>query len=468
MFFDLTKMQTFYSNLTKFQTLFDRQAVAVAPGTNYNGEGIGTIGSELTIAFNGLPNNTTVFCVDAPPLPPFEIEGYKRGTINSPGAKLPKGTGQFGYETVMLENADFQDNLRGQRDCDSPEVNKTVDDDFVKVVLRWPKDMKLAGVKLQLRHDGMEVDVTKTTFETAVTIKGPSRVNFYKPDGTKLTDADLVINDLANPGTGYLAQIFTTGELPLFIEGADKFGYLGPDAPTMDNVGAQQTAAKKLGGAILRCEVTQGGTTSTDKLLVYRGGFLLYQQPMGQPGAYGLLTFYDGKGRLTNERTDYGDQLAQWVGKSGKTTGGHYDEGGQNGHIPPGWRIVFRRTDLSAAQRNKVEGTGANRVIREGGYCRWMQDDATAAAQRYTTTYEYHGNNAHDVVIGEPTTIMFKFQTEVIPPTSAAGRSEIQIHPDGKKDGTSGCIGIQDYTDCADVFRVLTNYHGLKLKVELN
>ena len=73
MFFDLTKMQTFYSNLTKFQTLFDRQAVAVAPGTSYNGEGIGTIGSELTIAFNGLSNNTTVFSVDAPPRPPVEV-----------------------------------------------------------------------------------------------------------------------------------------------------------------------------------------------------------------------------------------------------------------------------------------------------------------------------------------------------------------------------------------------------------
>ena len=399
---------------------------------------------------------------------PFEIEGYKRGTINSPGAKVPKGTGQFGYETVMLENADFQDNPRGQRDCDSPEVNKTVDDDFVKVVLHWPKDMKIAGVKLQLRHDGMEVDGTKTTYETAVTIKGPSRLNFYKPDGTKLTDADLVINDLANPGTGYLAQIFTTGELPLFIEGADKFGYLGPDAQTMDNVGAQQTAAKKLGGAILRWEVTQGGTTSTDKLLVYRGGFFLYQQPTGQPGAYGLLTFYGGKGRVTNDNTDYGDQLAQWVGKSGKTTGGDYDQTGRNGHIPPGWRIVFQRTDFTDKQRNQETGSGANRVIRQGGYCRWQQDDATTAAGRYTTTYEYHANNAHDVAVGEPTTVKFKFQTEVISPTSAANRAEIQIHPDGWKDGTAGCIGIQDYSDVIDVFRVLTNYHGLKLKVELD
>ncbi|MDW7653994.1 MAG: hypothetical protein SCG74_01335, partial [Nitrospiraceae bacterium] len=95
MFFDLTKMQEFYSNLTKFQTRFDRQTVAVAPGTNYNGEGIGTIGSKLTIALNGISNNTTVFSVRPPPFyvefqdadgglnkgfdPPMETDSYTTG-----------------------------------------------------------------------------------------------------------------------------------------------------------------------------------------------------------------------------------------------------------------------------------------------------------------------------------------------------------------------------------------------------
>jgi hypothetical protein len=73
MFFDLDAMQSLYSDVSLFQATFNRQNVLVAPGTNYNGQGIGTIGSTVTIALNGLSNNTTVFSVDAPPRPPVEL-----------------------------------------------------------------------------------------------------------------------------------------------------------------------------------------------------------------------------------------------------------------------------------------------------------------------------------------------------------------------------------------------------------
>ena len=66
MFFDLDVMQRLYSDLTDFQTLFNRPNVAVAPGTNYYHQGIGAIGSKLTIALNGLSNNTVVFSVADP------------------------------------------------------------------------------------------------------------------------------------------------------------------------------------------------------------------------------------------------------------------------------------------------------------------------------------------------------------------------------------------------------------------
>ncbi|MCW0217072.1 MAG: thrombospondin type 3 repeat-containing protein, partial [Prosthecobacter sp.] len=36
---------------------------------------------------------------------PIDIEGHKRGTISSPGAKVSKGSGEYGQETVMMENA---------------------------------------------------------------------------------------------------------------------------------------------------------------------------------------------------------------------------------------------------------------------------------------------------------------------------------------------------------------------------
>jgi hypothetical protein len=70
MFFDLDAMQSLYSNVSLFQATFNRPNVMVAPGTNYYGQGIGTIGSTVTIALNGLSNNNVVFSVNAPP-PPF-------------------------------------------------------------------------------------------------------------------------------------------------------------------------------------------------------------------------------------------------------------------------------------------------------------------------------------------------------------------------------------------------------------
>jgi hypothetical protein len=84
MFFDLTAMQRLYRDISLFQATFNRQNVLVAPGTNYNGQGIGTIGSTLNIALNGLSNNTTVFLVDAPPAPPVEmlVDANRDGTID--------------------------------------------------------------------------------------------------------------------------------------------------------------------------------------------------------------------------------------------------------------------------------------------------------------------------------------------------------------------------------------------------
>jgi hypothetical protein len=389
----------------------------------------------------------------------FDIEGYKRGTINTPGAKVSKGSGEYGQETVMMENADSEDNTT-QPDYATAAVDAASDDDLVKVVLRWPKDLKINDVKLELKHKGMEVDLTKTRDADKYKEVGNSRLNFYKPDGTKLTDADLKIDDLGNPGTGYLAQILSTGELTLFVEGAEKFGMVGNDPKST-------SAAKKLGGAMLNLEVTHSGTTSRARLLVYRGGFLLFRQPSGQPGGIGTFELRDGKGRITDTQTDAGNLLLSWPARSGKAMGANYDVGDGNGHIPPGWRVVFERTDLTVAQKDSSSGSGRSKKIKQGGYVRWKQDDETDVARRYTKNYLYDASKDNDYGIGEPDAISFKFQTEVISPTSAANRSEIQIHPDGKKDGTAGCIGIQTFQGCKDVSKLLRRYHALKLKTEL-
>ncbi|MEO8616437.1 MAG: hypothetical protein ABI600_14935 [Luteolibacter sp.] len=420
---------------------------------------------------------------------PVEIKAFKRGTLNAPGSEVPAGTGEFGYETVMMENADSESSATStSRDCDesgaAADLNtyrKTNDDDLVKIVLKWPAGIKPAGASLKLLHNGMQVDATQTTADAAVSTSGPSRLNFYKADGTRITNptTDLQIADLANaPASSYLSKILTDGEVTIFIEGADRFGDL-PDNPTL------------LGGTQLKWECSVGGTTASAKLLVYRGGFLRFMQPPGAPGTVGDFEFWDGKGRVKHkvgkpifgkefetDVTDYGTKLTTWKAKSGKTIdnpvipGKSYDVNGGYGHTPPGWWETERRTDFTGPQPDKISGNGSDKKIKQGGYVRWKQDDETAAANRYTTPYRYDASNAHDAAIGEPTAIRFKFDMTAIAPGTAQGRTDIQIHPDGEcadnvMGGTAGCIGIQTYNDCLKVDGILQRFHGLKVKVQL-
>lgn len=248
----------------------------------------------------------------------------------------------------------------------------------------------------------------------------------------------------------------------------------------------------KLGGARLKWQLTKGGQPQWEsKLLVYRGGFLRFVQPKGKPGTVGQLEFWDGKGRVRHkvgspifgnefatDETDYGNKLASWGAKSGKTSGGKYNKSGKNGHAPPGWWRNYERTDLTKKQKDQQSGSGNNKKIKQGGYVRWKQDDETDAAKRYTTPYRYDGSKAHDRAIGEPTSIRFKYQLEAIKSANssikaaAQSRTDLQIHPDGECEdsvmsGTAGCIGIQTFVDCENIDDTLTNYHSLKLKVGL-
>jgi hypothetical protein len=54
-----------------------------------------------------------------------------------------------------------------------------------------------------------------------------------------------------------------------------------------------------------------------------------------------------------------------------------------------------------------------------------------------------------------------------VSPTTSQDRVGIQIHPDGQRDGTAGCIGIQNYDHCRQVAQILRLYHGLKVKVQV-
>jgi hypothetical protein len=82
------------------------------------------------------------------------------------------------------------------------------------------------------------------------------------------------------------------------------------------------------------------------------------------------------------------------------------------------------------------------------------------------STHRFCGRGQKDASIGEPTSISFKFELLPLPPSSGQTRTDIQIHPDGKQDGTAGCIGIQKYDGCLEIRYVLRSYNNLKTKVE--
>ena len=110
--------------------------------------------------------------------------------------------------------------------------------------------------------------------------------------------------------------------------------------------------------------------------------------------------------------------------------------------------------------------------ISQGGYVRWKQDDETDPTKRYKNIYRYDASKAHDVAIGKPKPISFKYDLTPIEPGIAQRRTYIQIHPDGectdaKMGGTAGCIGIQTFTGCVEVDSILRGCHGLKVKVHL-
>lgn len=300
-------------------------------------------------------------------------------------------------------------------------------------------------------------------------------MKFYKADGTLLNNlaTDLQIADLANPPTDhYLSKVIKEGEVTLFIEGADQFG----DLPS--------SKADRLGGAILKWEFQTDETKVTDELLVYRGGFFQFLQPANAPGAAGIFEFRDGKGRIRNRNdgyhrefaqddTDLGNVVYSWVGKSGKTvaSGGNVDYRIANGkgHTPPGWWTITEN-DLATIEKQthrdsgKVTNLGQpNEKWKQGDFCRWQQDDPTS---QYASAWEYNANNARDARIGRPTFIEYKFRLAQISPTTSYERSGLLIHPDGRRDGTLGCIGVQTYVQCVQVRDTLRNYHSLKIKVQ--
>jgi len=398
----------------------------------------------------------------------------------------------------MMENAN-DEVVSGTSDyatnAKNGHADKANDYDLVKVVLTWPKDVKVPGT-LSLTGTGIAVDGSKpignaTDSGTEVGAGvGPSHINFYDKDGNRLDAGDFVINP-SSPDGSYMDSIVTTGSCVLYIEGDKNFGYEGSIA----------NSGKSMGGAVMKFQFASTSGTATQRLLVYRGGFLQYNQAKNQPGSIATYELWDGKGRIDNTNGGLGKEFQKdtfdsghriggpWNARSGKDKAGTLQPGvvghdynvttaynadgkkiNPNGHIPPGWWLLGKYRDVgdtgnaALSDQWKNDGTDANPVwvLHQGAYVRWVQD--TPAPGIYTKPYQYNPILPKDYNIGQPYGTSFKFDLTVIPPSSAYGRSGFQVHPDGRRDGTAGCIGIQEVNDCNRVLFLQNNYHGLKVK----
>ena len=208
----------------------------------------------------------------------------------------------------------------------------------------------------------------------------------------------------------------------------------------------------------------------TQSIVLNKGGFWRFVIPKIKPplpigGALGELEFRDGRGYIGQNNLDLGKSIVSFGARSGYANGKASTIAEGKGHIPGGWYIAYRRKDITRIQSDLIDGEGETRTIRQGAYVRWYQDDVVELSKRYKTNYIYNGALEHDRKVGLPYRIKFKWQLEPIPPDDASGRSHLQIHPDGKKDGTLGCIGIQQYDGCVKVSSMLNNFNQTNILV---
>lgn len=243
------------------------------------------------------------------------------------------------------------------------------------------------------------------------------------------------------------------------------------DGYDQTNLGMAEVSSTSLRGAVVSLVVSKDLISASNLITVYKGGFWRFalpttRAPLPAGGVLGRLEFRDGKGRLDANRSDLGALLFSFPARSGLRNGADETVEGGGGHVPRGWYFGYRRTDFSGNQRDSRNSQNGRVTIRQGAYVRWQQDDARSAEERYTNDFVYNSRYERDRRAGLPRSVMFKWQLVPIAPNTAHGRTQLQIHPDGRRNGTRGCIGIQNYSDCLSVNRILTNYNQCNLLVE--
>jgi hypothetical protein len=358
------------------------------------------------------------------------------------------------------------------------EQRKNNDNDLAKIIIRWPVGLDPGIGTLLLTAKGIWVDSNAENMAPVIGDAGQSRLRFYSESGARINSIDNPETNLMTVAGGRLQELREKGYCVLYIDGAELFGcqepylepVLGEHNERLKSLAAD--AASRMGAAFITLQAHVGGVNTLQNLTVYRGGFWRFvlpatNAPLPARGVLGTLEFRDGKGRISRSVTHNGNLLGAYPARSGLSNGSRWDVTGEGGHMPPGWYYMYRRTDFRGSQRDVRSNGSKNLVIRQGSYVRWQQDDATSPTQRYTNDYIYNAAYTRDSNIGLPTVARFKWQLEPIPPDTAANRTQLQMHPDGRKNGTMGCVGIQAYNDCLSVNAILQRYHQLSLLVEI-
>ena len=404
----------------------------------------------------GLIKNVTVSLI------PVDLVAYKRGTIQTPGFAIPRPSGTEVYEVVTLENADYDETTwqpttmadgadENKQDGKTDAVNTALDDDFVKLRFSCPIPA-IAGSSEIIFDQAGQGERLQT-----------DDIRFYTSDGQRVLLANLNIIDLSNP-TGPLAAAFGAGGLDLFAEIVD----LGK---TTSAQGSAESTTRKYADLIWK--ITLAGTTTEQKVRIYRGGFWRNDRTNN----VGTIALYDGKGRKPNETTDFG-QIVK--GPFNMKTGqdGFHDETTPNkGPTPLGWYGLWDRNpaDVNGGMRTTWDGTARPQTnhhndasgtflsyVQQGSYCQW------ASAGNYDIPnkglYGYDNNDKNAPYVGMPDSIHFKF--ELSPIGDFTTRTFLQIHPDGFCDGTAGCVGIQSYADCTKVLFLVRHYFQTNLLVD--
>jgi len=443
---------------------------------------LGMLDTGLGVARLKFSDNSTKLVL----LLPVDLVAHKRGTINTPGGRIQRPA-EGDYEAVTIENGDLDqfDNVANARvltpaDADNADLqdakkNRVAtqeggnlgavalanDDDFIKVYIEH-------GIP-----DGLKFDAELELVEAAGTQKiTKDKIFLYTKEGKAVDISTLKFTDSVIPSSGAMHDFFDK-DRGLFVE----IGDLGELASGRALAEAERDHFKEI---TLRLKAKFQEVEITPEVKIKRGGFWVYDRSRNSG-----LSLFDGKGHVkpntnTLEVHD-GKIITSWFETKNGQRGTSNESTSNKGPSPDGWYDLSERTAYSddgtfewrqAGYYKRSGNIQSDRTIfplplnekksdinkdrspqiYQGGYSLWKGNiDGSSTGEGHISSGDQRiydpgvdGNTA-------PTSVKFKFDMQPDASTNRAGRSALQVHPDGHNDGTLGCIGLQSYQEALRV-----------------